>query len=156
MILAGRVSHIAARAAAGGFLYQALPGAVAGPDFSQAAVDSTFPGWGAGFVAIALLFFVFTTVMAYYYMAETNIAYINRKVHRPWLILLLRLTIIGAVFLGVMRTTGGAWALGDVGVGLMAWLNLIAIVILQKPALAALRDYQRQRDRKSTRLNSSH
>src|SRR3546814_351546 len=78
-------------------------------------------------------------------MAETNIAYINRKVHRPWLILLLRLTIIGAVFLGVFRTTGGAWALGDVGVGLMAWLNLVAIVILQKPALAALRDYQRQR-----------
>src|SRR3546814_9244014 len=87
--------------------------------------------------------------MAYYYMAETNIAYINRKVHRPWLILLLRLTIIGAVFLGVMRTTGGAWALGDVGVGLMAWLNLIAIVILQKPALAALRDYQRSEEHTS-------
>src|SRR3546814_5714321 len=86
--------------------------------------------------------------MAYYYMAETNIAYINRKVHRPWLILVLRLTIIGAVFLGVFRTTGGAWALGDVGVGLMAWLNLVAIVILQKPALAALRDYQRQRKAK--------
>src|SRR3546814_15732972 len=81
-------------------------------------------------------------------MAETNIAYINRKVHRPWLILVLRLTIIGAVFLGVFRTTGGAWALGDVGVGLLAWLNLNAIVILQTPALAALRDYQRQRKAK--------
>src|SRR3546814_17932520 len=87
MILASGMYNIADPAAAGGFLYQALPGAVAGPDFSQAAVDSTFPGWGAGFVAIALLFFVFTTVMAYYYMAETNIAYINRKVPRPWLIL---------------------------------------------------------------------
>src|SRR3546814_3881771 len=41
-----------------------------------------------------------------------------------------------------------AWALGHVGVGLMAWLSLIAIVILQKPALAALRDYQRQRKSK--------
>ena len=104
-----------------------------------------FPGWGAGFVAMALLFFVFTTLVAYYYMAETNVTYINRKVHRPWLVLLLRLTIIGAVFVGVLRTTGGAWALGDIGVGLMAWLNLIAIVILQKPALLALRDYERQR-----------
>src|SRR3546814_10767314 len=119
MILASGMYNIADPAAAGGFLYQALPGAVAGPDFSQAAVDSTFPGWGAGFVAIALLFFVFTTVMAYYYMAETNIAYINRKVHRSWLILVLRLTIIGAVFLGVFRTTVGAWALGDFGVGLL-------------------------------------
>src|SRR3546814_3219381 len=106
MILATGMYNIPDPSTAGAFLYQALPGAVAGPDFPQAAVDSNFPGWGAGFVAIALLFFVFTTVMAYYYMAETNIAYINRKVHRPWLILLLRLTIIGAVFLGVFRTTG--------------------------------------------------
>ena len=129
----------------GGFLFQGLQGAVAGADYSQAAVDSVFPGWGAGFVAVALLFFVFTTLVAYYYMAETNVTYINRKVHRPWLVLLLRLAIIGAVFVGVLRTTGGAWALGDIGVGLMAWLNLVAIVILQKPALLALRDYERQR-----------
>ncbi len=145
LILSTGMYNIPDPANAGEFLYQALPGAVAGPDFAQAAVDSTFPGWGAGFVAIALLFFVFTTVMAYYYMAETNVTYINRKIHRPWLILLLRLTILAAVFVGVLRTTGGAWALGDIGVGLMAWLNLIAITILQKPALAALRDYQRQR-----------
>ena len=148
MILATGMYNIPDPTTAGAFLYQALPGAVAGADFPQAAVDSSFPGWGAGFVAIALLFFVFTTVVAYYYMAETNIAYINRKVRRPWLILLLRLTMVGAVFVGVLRTTGSAWALGDVGVGLMAWLNLIAIVILQKPALAALRDYQRQRKAK--------
>src|SRR3546814_18073908 len=72
MILASGMYNIADPAAAGGFLYQALPGAVAGPDFSQAAVDSTFPGWGAGFVALALLFFVFTTVRDYYYLAETR------------------------------------------------------------------------------------
>lgn len=128
-----------------GFLYQALPGAVAGPDFPQAAVDAAFPGLGAGFVAVAVLFFVFTTLVTYYYMAETNVAYINRKVHRPWLIQLLRVVILGAVVWGVLRTTSAAWGFGDIGVGLMAWLNLIAIVILQKPALAALRDYERQR-----------
>ena len=129
----------------GGFLFQGLQGAVAGPDYPQAAVDSVFPGLGAAFVAIAILFFVFTTVVTYYYMAETNVAYINRKVHRPWLILGLRLLILGAVIFGVFRTTAMAWALGDIGVGLMAWLNLIAIVILQKPALLALRDYERQK-----------
>jgi AGCS family alanine or glycine:cation symporter len=130
---------------AGGFLFEGLPGAVAGPDYPQAAIDSVFPGLGSAFVAVAILFFVFTTVVAYYYMAETNVAYINRKVHRPWLILVLRLVILAAVVFGVFRTTGMAWALGDIGVGLMAWLNLIAIVILQKPALLALRDYERQK-----------
>ena len=131
---------------AGGFLHQGLDGAVAGPDFPQAAVDSIFPGWGAGFVAVAILFFVFTTIVTYYYMAETNVAYINRKVHRPWLIQVLRVVILAAVVYGVFRTTALAWGLGDIGVGTMAWLNLIAIVILQKPALVALRDYKRQKD----------
>ena len=36
-------------------------------------------------------------------------------------------------------------ALGDIGVGLMAWLNVIAILILQKPAMLALSDYERQK-----------
>src|SRR3546814_8795562 len=40
------------------------------------------------------LFFVFTTLVTYYYMAETNVTYINRKVHRPWLIQLLRIVIL--------------------------------------------------------------
>ena len=38
-----------------------------------------------------------------------------------------------------------AWSLGDIGVGLMSWLNIIAILLLQKPALAALRDYEQHR-----------
>jgi len=145
MILSTGMYNIPDPAVAGGFLYQALPGAVAGPDFPQAAVDSALPGWGAGFVALAVLFFVFTTLVTYYYMAETNVAYINRKVHRPWLIQLLRVVILAAVVWGVLRTTSAAWGFGDIGVGLMAWLNLVAIIILQKPALAALRDYERQR-----------
>jgi AGCS family alanine or glycine:cation symporter len=35
--------------------------------------------------------------------------------------------------------------LGDIGVGVMAWLNIVAILLLQKPALKALKDYQQQR-----------
>jgi len=129
----------------GSMIVNQLPGIEAGPGFAQAAVESVLPGYGAGFVALALLFFAFTTIIAYYYMAETNIAYINRKVHRPWMILGLRIMIIGAVVLGVLRSAGAAWTLGDIGVGLMAWLNVIAILILQKPALLALRDFERQK-----------
>ena len=38
-----------------------------------------------------------------------------------------------------------AWDIGDIGVGLMAWFNIIAILLLQKPALAALKDYEKQK-----------
>lgn len=130
---------------AGGMLVEQLPGVEAGPGFAQHAVEAVLPGYGAGFVAIALLFFAFTTIVAYYYMAETNISYLNRGHHRPWTILALRIGIVVAVVYGCVRSASIAWALGDIGVGLMAWLNIIAILILQGPALRALKDYEAQK-----------
>ena len=45
---------------------------------------------------------------------------------------------------GGVKSADIAWALGDVGVGIMAWLNIVAIIILQRPALLALKDYETQ------------
>ena len=129
-------------------IFEGVPGVQPseGAQFTQAAVESVLPGWGAGFVALALFFFAFTTIMAYYYMAETNLTYVAgvRKPHRL-AILLLRLGIIGMVVFGAYHNAAMAWTLGDIGVGLMAWLTIVAILILQKPALLALRDYERQK-----------
>ena len=129
-------------------IFEGVPGVQPseGAQFTQAAVESVLPGWGAGFVALALFFFAFTTIMAYYYMAETNLTYVAgvRKPHRL-AILLLRLGIIGMVVFGAYHNAAMARTLGDIGVGLMAWLNIVAILILQKPALLALRDYERQK-----------
>jgi AGCS family alanine or glycine:cation symporter len=91
------------------------------------------------------MLFAFTTIVAYYYMAETNVQYINRNIHRPRILFVLKLVIMGAVTYGALRSATLAWALGDTGVGLMAWLNIIAIIILQKPALQALEDYEKQK-----------
>ncbi len=131
--------------ASGTALVQNLPGVTAGPGYTQAAMETVLPGLGAPFVALALLFFAFTTIVAYYYMAETNIAYINRHTHKPWMVLALRLGILGAVTYGTVRSASLAWGLGDIGVGLMAWLNIVAILILQRPALIALKDYESQK-----------
>ena len=129
-------------------LFSGVPGLQPseGAQFTQAAVESVLPGWGAGFVALALFFFAFTTIMAYYYMAETNLTYVAgvRRTH-PLATLLLRLGIVGMVVFGAYHNAATAWTLGDIGVGIMAWLNIVAILILQKPALLALRDYERQR-----------
>jgi alanine or glycine:cation symporter, AGCS family len=115
-----------------------------GPGYTQAAVESVFPGFGAPFVAIALFFFAFTTIMAYYYMAETNLMYINQKVRRIWSEYVLKFAFLGMVFYGTVKTAGLAWTLGDIGVGSMAWLNIIAIILLTKPAMKLLKDYESQ------------
>jgi alanine or glycine:cation symporter, AGCS family len=125
------------------------------PTYTQAAIDKAFSGQehfdenyigtGSYLVAIALFFFAFTTLMAYYYIAETNVAYITQTRGGPLMMLLLKAAMLAAVFFGCIRTAQIAWDLGDVGVGLMAWLNIIAIIILQKPALQAFKDYEKQK-----------
>jgi AGCS family alanine or glycine:cation symporter len=118
------------------------------PAFTQSALEYVFPNVGALFVAVALFFFAFTTVLAYYYQSETNLAYLRRYFKIPGEMILLKLMMIGAVFYGAIKTASLAWGLGDIGVGLMAWLNIVAILILffmGKPALKALADYERQR-----------
>jgi len=129
----------------GSMIVNNMPGVAAGPAYTQAAVETVLPGFGATFVALALMFFAFTTIVAYYYMAETNVQYINRYTHRPWITLVLRCMIMASVGYGAMRSATTAWDLGDVGVGLMAWLNIIAILIVQRPALLALLDYEAQK-----------
>jgi alanine or glycine:cation symporter, AGCS family len=129
----------------GGFLEQNIAANVTGPGFTQFAVESEFQGFGHGFVAISLLFFVFTTLMAYYYMAETNVTYLDQNGKHKWLINVLRVTTLVTIIYATFVESGPAWQLGDIGVGIMAWLNIVAILILQKPALKALKDYQQQK-----------
>ncbi len=121
---------------------------IASPAFTQLALESVMGGFGEVFVAVALFFFAFTTLLAYYYIAETNVAYIRRTLHVPWLIWLLKIVTLIAAFYGTMREANLAWAMGDLGVGLMAWLNIVGILILffmGRPALKALKDYEAQR-----------
>ncbi len=134
----------------GGFIVQNLAADLPAnsPAFTQFAVDSVFPGVGKPFIAVALFFFAFTTLLAYYYIAETNVAYLRRTLKIPGDMFVLKVALMASVFYGAVKTANLAWGLGDIGVGLMAWLNIIAILILffmGKPALKALRDYEAQR-----------
>src|SRR5690606_8307873 len=127
----------------GGFLIENIPNVSIGAEYTQYAVGKHFPALGSGFVAISLLFFAFTTIMAYYYIAETNLSYLDQR-NRRWLVWALRILLLVATFYGTVKTAEAAWTLGDIGVGLMAWLNVIAILLLRKPALKLLKDYREQ------------
>ncbi|MGL5314954.1 MAG: alanine:cation symporter family protein, partial [Peptostreptococcaceae bacterium] len=99
----------------------------------------------------ALFFFAFTTLMAYYYIAEVNLAYLYQKVFKgkvetkKYALLGLKIVLLAATFYGCIKTATLAWAMGDIGVGMMAWLNIIAILIIAKPALVSLKDYEAQK-----------
>lgn len=132
----------------GEVIVEYVPG-VTYSEYTQVAVTNAFPSlnnFGSGFVAIALFFFAFTTLMAYYYIAETNVAYFfrNERLEKvfTWI---MKFILLGSAFYGTVRTSDFAWALGDTGLGLMVWINVIAILIIMKPALVALKDYETQK-----------
>ncbi|WP_338452984.1 alanine/glycine:cation symporter family protein [Niallia oryzisoli] len=128
----------------GNIITEGLQGVEPGPGYTQAAVDTILPGFGPGFIAVALFFFAFTTIYAYYYIAETNLAYLVRGRYRGMAFVALKLILIGSIFYGSIKTATTAWAMGDIGLGIMVWLNLIAILLLFKPASIALKDYEEQ------------
>ncbi|GFM17950.1 MULTISPECIES: alanine/glycine:cation symporter family protein [Mycobacteriaceae] len=131
-------------------------GVEVGPAFAQTGFDTLWNGAGASFIAISLAFFCITTIIAYYYMAETNLRFLLGKaatINVPFLrgtvgsntTMLLQALILVSVTIGAVSTAADAWTLGDIGVGLMAWLNIVGILILQQPAYKALWDYEKQK-----------
>ena len=118
--------------------------------FTQAAVDSIIGGFGSAFVSIALTFFVFTTLLAYYFYSESSVIYLchirgkdSTRTERV-LLRVLQALILSAIVFGSAREANLAWALGDIGVGIMAWVNVIAILFLAPKAVKALREYENQ------------
>lgn len=119
-------------------------------NYTQAAVDSVFAGFGNQFISIALFFFVFTTVMAYYFYSESSIMYIfnlsgkKGKKFEKVAVWAFRFGLLGTAVFGAVRETNVIWQLGDIGVGLLAWINVIALLILCPKAIRALKDYERR------------
>ncbi|MEP2616934.1 MAG: alanine/glycine:cation symporter family protein [Marinomonas sp.] len=106
--------------------------------FTQMALASVFGSIGPIFVGIALFFFAFTTILAYYYIAETNVAYLRKALKLNVSLTLVKLLIMFMVAYGTVNTAGYIWNLGDVGVGIMAWLNIVgilAIFFMAKPTI---------------------
>ena len=112
-------------------------------NYTQSAVDSVFAGFGSQFVSIAMVFFAFSTLMAYYFYAETGLIYLFHG--RKWEKAVIRVfqgVMLCAVIFGAVREADVVWQLGDIGVGLMAWMTVISLIILCPQAIRELKDYE--------------
>ena len=120
------------------------------PAFTQMAMETMYGQFGNIFIAVAVFFFAFTTILAYYYIAEVNVAYLTRFISRGANrtgLFLVKILIMVMVAYGGLNSAGYVWAIGDIGVGLMAWLNIVGILIIffvARPTLTMLRDYESQ------------
>ena len=117
--------------------------------YTQSAIDSVFPGFGSTFVSIAMIFFVYTTVMAYYFYSETSLMYLMRRRSgsrtEKGLVILLRLAIMVMTVLGTVYQAQTVWNLGDIGVGLQAWINVVVLLLLSREGFRMLREFEKGR-----------
>ncbi|MDN3639752.1 alanine/glycine:cation symporter family protein [Simiduia curdlanivorans] len=116
--------------------------------FTQMALLSIFGNFGQLFVGVALFFFAFTTILAYYYITETNVAYLNQVFNNRLPNILFKLLLMFMVAYGTVNTAGYIWTIGDIGVGLMAWVNVLGILLIffvHKPTMLCLKDYEDQK-----------
>ncbi|WP_377517809.1 alanine:cation symporter family protein [Microbulbifer taiwanensis] len=118
---------------------------------TQDALASEVGAWGGSFVALALLFFAFTSIIANYYYAETNIFYLW---HSRTSIFCYRALYIAFILFGAWVANSGSadnfallWNMADMSMGFMATANLLAIILLSGVAFKVMGDYEAQRAR---------
>ena len=110
---------------------------------TQAALESEVGTAGPVFIAIAIFFFAFSSIIGNYYYGETNVRFLT---DRPSAILVLRVITGGVmVIFGALASLDLVWSIGDFFMALITICNLIAIFTLGKYAFRLLDDYRRQK-----------
>ena len=113
-----------------------------GMNFVQAAVHSQVGPFGPLFITVSIFLFAFSSLVGNYYYTESNFRFIRDSKTG---LLVFRLTCVAAIFIGAQMSFSMVWDLADVLMGLMALVNLVAILLLGGKAIRVLKDYQKQR-----------
>ena len=119
-----------------------IHGETNGIQLTQMALDTEIGSGGSTFVAIAILFFAFSSIIGNYFYGEANLRYLTENNQIIWVFRILCCTM---VMLGALSSLDLVWGIADICMGLMAIFNLIAITLLGKYAFRLLEDYRSQK-----------
>ena len=109
-----------------------------GIQLTQAALESHVGAWGQHFLAVVLFMFAFSSIIGNYAYAESNILYLHSN---RFVLAVFRMLVLAFVYFGSIAKVAIVWDMGDLSMGVMALINLVAIVLLYKVVLLVLKDY---------------
>ena len=118
-------------------------GEISGIELTQRALSSAVGSWGSPFVALAIFFFAFTSIIANYAYAENNLIFLEHN--HPARLAIFRCVALGMVMFGALAELPLVWKMADTAMALMAITNLTASLLLSRVAFKLARDYNRQR-----------
>ncbi len=102
------------------------------------AMASILGDWSLYYLAFAVFCFAFSSILGNFYYAQSNVEFISES-HKN--LNIFKVVVVILVFLGAIASSDIVWALADVFMGIMAILNLVAIVLLSKYVMLLLHDY---------------
>lgn len=104
-----------------------------------------FPGQVSSFILMAcLVFFAFTTILGWSYYSERCLTYLRGKSSHA-LTLSYRWLYIVAVFIGPYLTVEAVWDTADIFNGLMAFPNVIALIVLSGVVAQETKQYFKEK-----------
>ena len=110
---------------------------------TQVALESEVGSWGRTFVAVAIFFFAYSSIIGNYYYGEANVRFMTGSSRA---LTLYRLHSGGVmVMFGALVSLDTVWSIIDLCMALLTACNLIAIVLLGKYAFRLLDDYRQQK-----------
>ena len=121
-----------------------VPGAegIDGVALTQQSMVSHLGTWVQYFLSGAILLFSFSSIIYNYYLGENAMTVLTKS---PLGILGLRIAIIAIVFLGATAPAATAvFFFSDPMMGILALVNLLAIMMLFPVAMRLLRDFRQQ------------
>jgi AGCS family alanine or glycine:cation symporter len=128
-------------------------GGLNGTELTQAALGDHIGAFGSYFIAIAILFFAFTSIVGNYTYAENTLNYLGLAGNTG--LLVLRSFVLLMVLWGSIQSVSTVFNAADASMGLMATINLIAIVLLSGTVAKLTRDYfQQRREGREPRFDS--
>ena len=121
-----------------------LPDGPNAAGYVQDSLASVFGGFGPAFIAIAMCFFAFTTLIGNYSYCEGCFEFIIGREGKKSELLVMRIIASLLIFVGSIASAGLVWDIADMMQGLMVVTNVPTIIILGGIAFKCLDDYKRQ------------
>ena len=118
---------------------------MAGAPYVQTALQASLGDFGPIFIAVSMALFAFTTLIGNYYYCEGCMRFIFKRTPSKTFLTVFRIIAAIIVMLGAVISMQLAWDTADLFQALMVVINIPVILILARPALAALKDYMDQR-----------
>lgn len=123
-----------------------VPGAegIDGIVLTQQSLVSHFGAWTQYYLTFAILLFSFSSVIYNYYLGENALTFMTKN---PMAIHILRILVIGVVFVGAVAPGATAvFFFSDPLMGILAIVNLLALIMLFPTATRLIKDYRKQLD----------